>query len=571
MQVYGTGFGTSPAPPPCAASTDTNTPFNLAYNFVDASGHNNGNVVSIANTVDNTRSQNFTYDALNRLATAQTQTTGVTIPNANCWGLTFGYDAWGNLLSQSNTGPGGCSGPLPLSATVGTSNRIATNTVAGSVTNYCFDAAGNLIHSVTSPSTCPASGPYQYTFDAENHLIAAGGLVYKYDGDGNRISKAPSATPTSPNLIYWYGGSGNLQQESDGAGNGIYSHFYFNGRRIKRVEWQHGGWFDHYAYDHLGNARYVYGYNGATDVSDFYPFGGERAISSAEGNKFKFTGKERDSESGLDNFRARFDSSTLGRFMSPDSGVDQHPEAPQSWNLYNYGLNNPLNLVDPTGEYVCGAGVTQTMCDNFQRSLDAAQADANKLKETYGADSTEYKDAQRAVDFYGEENIDNGVTLTLGGQPKDAEGQVDPHVGSTTPTAKNPLGQKITVHFAESAFSGSPDEALVITHEGSHGADASDWVKSGFSPAKNPSLYQTEWRAFHVTQSIAEASGYGPVGFIDGQRRTYIWEPAWAKQAGWGRRVDAAVDSMLRDKNGIYGWNPLSKVGAFQRNTKGNQ
>jgi RHS repeat-associated protein len=33
---------------------------------------------------------------------------------------------------------------------------------------------------------------------------------------------------------------------------------------------------------------------------------------------YKFTGKERDSESNLDNFEARYDSSSIGRFMSPD-------------------------------------------------------------------------------------------------------------------------------------------------------------------------------------------------------------------------------------------------------------
>jgi hypothetical protein len=197
----------------------------------------------------------------------------------------------------------------------------------------------------------------------------------------------------------------------------------------------------------------------------------------------------------------------------------------------------------------------------------------DKLKDTYGANSTEYKDAQRSIDFYGKENVDNGVTLTFGGQPSGAEGQVDPHVGSTAPTSDNPLGQKVTVHFAESAFTGSADNALVITHEGSHGADASDWVKSGFSPSMNPSLYKSEWRAFHVSQSIAEASGYGPLAFFVGQsqKRVYMWEPAWAKQAGWGRRVDAGIDSMLRDRNGIYRLNPNSKVGAFQRNTKGSQ
>ena len=166
------------------------------------------------------------------------------------------------------------------------------------------------------------------------------------------------------------------------------------------------------------------------------------------------------------------------------------------------------------------------------------------------------------------------MTLTLGGQPKGAEGQVDPSVGSTTPTSDNPLGQKITVHFAESAFSGSADNAQLIGHEGSHGADASDWVKSGFCPSMNPNQYNSEWRAFHVSVSIAFASAYGPLGFFAGPNngKVYIWQPAWAKQAGWGRTVNAAIDSMLRDRNGTYGGlDPGDKVGAFKRNTKGNQ
>jgi len=61
------------------------------------------------------------------------------------------------------------------------------------------------------------------------------------------------------------------------------------------------------------------------------------ASYSYDAGESKFTGKERDTESGLDYFGARYNASSLGRMMSPDSGVDQHPEDPQSWNLYAYG------------------------------------------------------------------------------------------------------------------------------------------------------------------------------------------------------------------------------------------
>jgi RHS repeat-associated protein len=68
---------------------------------------------------------------------------------------------------------------------------------------------------------------------------------------------------------------------------------------------------------------------------------------------YKFTGKERDSESGLDNFGARYNASTIGRFMSPDPIhiMKQKFADPQQWNMYAYVRNNPLRLVDNNGKW----------------------------------------------------------------------------------------------------------------------------------------------------------------------------------------------------------------------------
>ena len=65
----------------------------------------------------------------------------------------------------------------------------------------------------------------------------------------------------------------------------------------------------------------------------------------------KFTGKERDTESGNDYFGARYYASSMGRFMSPDdpTGIFADPKNPQSWNLYSYVRNNPLTNIDPDG------------------------------------------------------------------------------------------------------------------------------------------------------------------------------------------------------------------------------
>jgi RHS repeat-associated protein len=63
--------------------------------------------------------------------------------------------------------------------------------------------------------------------------------------------------------------------------------------------------------------------------------------------------KERDIETGLDYFGARYYSSTQGRFTSADDFLnDTHPTDPAGWNLYAYVRNNPQRSVDPTGERI---------------------------------------------------------------------------------------------------------------------------------------------------------------------------------------------------------------------------
>lgn len=69
----------------------------------------------------------------------------------------------------------------------------------------------------------------------------------------------------------------------------------------------------------------------------------------------RYTGKERDTESGLDYFGARYYASNMGRFMSPDWAAKAEPvpysklDDPQTLNLYSYVGNNPLSRTDADG------------------------------------------------------------------------------------------------------------------------------------------------------------------------------------------------------------------------------
>jgi RHS repeat-associated protein len=65
----------------------------------------------------------------------------------------------------------------------------------------------------------------------------------------------------------------------------------------------------------------------------------------------RYTGKERDTESGLDYFEARYYGSSMGQFMTPDPGWFLQADLgnPQTLNQYAYVLNNPLGSVDPDG------------------------------------------------------------------------------------------------------------------------------------------------------------------------------------------------------------------------------
>ena len=111
-----------------------------------------------------------------------------------------------------------------------------------------------------------------------------------------------------------------------------------------------------------------------------------------------FTGKERDTETGLDYFGARYLSGAQGRFTSPDpfnpilrirrrSQFNAFLSQPQNWNAYAYTWNNPLRFTDPTGENVYLVMYTQGNSVGDEELKRAAQTKAADIQKSRGFDS----------------------------------------------------------------------------------------------------------------------------------------------------------------------------------------
>src|SRR5271168_204637 len=207
-------------------------------------------------------------------------------------------------------------------------------------------------------------GTHTYLYDAENRLIqvdAGATAIYTCDapcasrmnlrdGDGRRVSK-------SNGKLYWYGAGGEILAETDALGNTTNEYIFFGGQRIATIP--AGSTPLYYAEDFLGSSRVIAQSNGVVCYdADFTPFGGERPYTNTCPQNYKFEGKERDTETGNDDFGARYYSNRLGRWLSSDWSAVPVPVPyanltnPQTLNLDSMVADDPESFADLDGH--CG-------------------------------------------------------------------------------------------------------------------------------------------------------------------------------------------------------------------------
>jgi len=111
---------------------------------------------------------------------------------------------------------------------------------------------------------------------------------------------------------------------------------------------------EYYHLDVLGSVRVVTNQAGAVvRRHDFKPFGEEVNVTFPNPDRKLFTGQERDSETALDYFGARYYRAGIGRFtaVDPAAALDESAIEPQLWNRYAYVRNSPVTHVDPDGKF----------------------------------------------------------------------------------------------------------------------------------------------------------------------------------------------------------------------------
>ena len=329
----------------------------------------NGNIRHYTDSVNGT--WDLTYDTLNRLATAD-----MTDPIGSAQHFCWSYDAFGNRLvqatsSQAFTGSSGyptCQtgtpGPSPPhQATYSAKNQFTSVDALPALSVNSYDAAGNLRYTAdmlhlllydAEGRTCgfvtaPLSGGrqlIQYIYDAEGRRVAKGTKVLS-SNETPACGPASSLTVTN---VYVTDQAGVIVTEMDGSGTWMHTNVSAGGQFIATYANDSLGVHFHLT-DWLGTRRVQANYLGIAETSfTNLPYGEAPPVTS-DVTEQHFTGKERDTESGLDYFGSRYYGSSMGRFMSPDpSGLlYSDPNDPQSLNLYSYVRNNPLKNIDPTG------------------------------------------------------------------------------------------------------------------------------------------------------------------------------------------------------------------------------
>jgi RHS repeat-associated protein len=256
----------------------------------------------------------FGYDGLSRLTSATSSRYGQ---------LSYSYDTIGNFISKEGVAYTAYD-PVKVHAVRTTSDGRS----------YGYDPNGNMT----------ADGSRTLLYDWENRptVVTSGSTtsLFTYTAGGERVKRQVKVGTTVTSTSVYVG---RLYECTNGV---CTKHVFAGDTRIASLE--DGGAVRYYHGDHLDSTRVV------TDAAGFvleriaYKPYGDGDSPPTNGTRYRYTSKERDAETGLYFYGARYYDPRLGRFISPDP-PQMRPGEPSSLNRYAYVNNNPVRFNDPSG------------------------------------------------------------------------------------------------------------------------------------------------------------------------------------------------------------------------------
>ncbi len=320
--------------------------------------------------------RSFAYDALYRLVSATGRECDrppdtpwdasfrcTDLTRTRAYAQQYRYDAAGNVLQlKHSAGGAGFTRDFTPAADVGNvqGNRIGRMSVSGIDYDYGYDPNGNLTSETDSRHFEWDHADRMRAFQTRIANAEPTAYVhYLYDASGRRTSKLLRKAGGATERTVYIDGLFEHQEQSAGGSIAqndtlhvmdsenrvalVRAGAAFAGDAAPPVKYQLG--------DHLGSSYVVVG--GATsaagifiDREEYTPFG-ETSFGSFARKRYRFTGKERDEESGLSYHHARYYAPWLLRWIAADPLMTAR--GPSASNLYLYVKNNPLLLVDPRG------------------------------------------------------------------------------------------------------------------------------------------------------------------------------------------------------------------------------
>ncbi len=250
----------------------------------------------------------------------------------------------------------------------------------GTTVNYGFDNCGNMVTEGSSRS-------FEWDYGDRMRGFAEGGVhaAYIYDSGGNRVKKIVTKSGANTEVTVYIDGGFEYLYEIDGSGavtQEITEIHVMDGRsRVARVKvfgstWS-GSTFDAARYnleDHLGNAGFTLDATGSLiNREEYFPFG-ETSFGSYAIKRYRFCGKERDEESGLYYYGARYYACWSCRFVSIDPLAAKYP----FYTPYQYAGNKPIAGIDLDGLENVADPYMASVAGAHQGEMTSGQRDATK-------------------------------------------------------------------------------------------------------------------------------------------------------------------------------------------------